>query len=290
MRSEQEMYALILDFAKDHTGIKAVYMNGSRANKNIPKDNLQDFDIVYVVEEIDSFRIDKSWISYFGEIAIMQEPDRSVLIESHRNPKEQYTFLMQFTDGNRIDLTFQSLDKAKVEFGKDKLTVNLLDKEHILPEIGAPSEEDYYVKKPSEELFAACCNQFWWVSTYIVKGLARKEVLYAKDACHLYVRPMLIKMLGWKAASKHDYQICFGKSYKFLERYLDLEDWNRLLLTFSGSDLEEMWKSLFILCDLFDETAMLVSEKMGYTYNLEESRKTREYIDLIRRTTRNDYK
>ena len=65
MRTENEMYSLILEVAKNDDRIKAVYMNGSRANENVPKDMFQDYDIVYVVEETQSFIEDKDWGSGF---------------------------------------------------------------------------------------------------------------------------------------------------------------------------------------------------------------------------------
>ena len=40
MRTENEMYDLILEVAKNDARIKAVYMNGSRTNENVPKDNI----------------------------------------------------------------------------------------------------------------------------------------------------------------------------------------------------------------------------------------------------------
>ena len=66
MRTENEMYSLILEVAKNDDRIKAVYMNGSRANENVPKDMFQDYDIVYVVEETQSFIEDKDWVRVFG--------------------------------------------------------------------------------------------------------------------------------------------------------------------------------------------------------------------------------
>lgn len=60
MRSEKEMYDLILDIAKRDERIRAVYMNGSRANPNIKKDIFQDYDIVYVVTETKTFIEDKN--------------------------------------------------------------------------------------------------------------------------------------------------------------------------------------------------------------------------------------
>ena len=47
MRSEQEMLELIVNTARHDDRIRAVIMNGSRANPNAPRDFFQDFDIVY---------------------------------------------------------------------------------------------------------------------------------------------------------------------------------------------------------------------------------------------------
>ena len=62
MRSEQEMFDIILNTAKENDHIRAVYMNGSRANPNITKDKYQDFDIVYVVDDSAPPFNDKQWI------------------------------------------------------------------------------------------------------------------------------------------------------------------------------------------------------------------------------------
>nr|WP_278319556.1 aminoglycoside 6-adenylyltransferase [Clostridium tepidiprofundi] len=48
-----------------------------------------------------------------------------------------FTSLMQFTDGNRIDLHIQPMEVLKKEYGTDKLTVPLLDKDNCLPQIPA---------------------------------------------------------------------------------------------------------------------------------------------------------
>ena len=70
MRTEQEMFNLILDFARDDERIRVVTMNGSRANPNAPRDAYQDYDIVYVVTEMASFLADDAWLDYFGRRVI----------------------------------------------------------------------------------------------------------------------------------------------------------------------------------------------------------------------------
>jgi aminoglycoside 6-adenylyltransferase len=108
MRTEQEMFELILAVAKADERIRAVYMNGSRANPNVDKDKYQDYDIVYVVTETESFLTDKSWISIFGDIAIVQEPDSNDLgWGQNADYSRSYCWLMLFKDGTRIDLHIQ---------------------------------------------------------------------------------------------------------------------------------------------------------------------------------------
>lgn len=97
MRTEKEMYDLILKIANNDERIRAVYMNGSRANPNVVKDIYRDYDIVFMVTETKSFLEDSNWITAFGESAIIQEPNRE-------DPETYYTWLMLFKDGNRIDL------------------------------------------------------------------------------------------------------------------------------------------------------------------------------------------
>ena len=98
MRSEQEMMDLILETAKQDERIRAVYMNGSRTNPDAPKDIFQDYDIVYVVEETESFIQDKEWIRRFGETLFMQYPDeancRLYLNKVKVLPKENVTQIL----------------------------------------------------------------------------------------------------------------------------------------------------------------------------------------------------
>ncbi len=274
MRTDEQMFDFILQFAKEQETIRAVYMNGSRTNPNVPKDILQDFDIVYVVTETEPYLTDKRWISRFGEITVMQEPDAPGLFASDHDPKEQYAFLMQFEDGNRIDLTLQTVEVCKRNYLQDKLTLPLLDKDHILPQISPPSDVDYHVKKPTPVQFRGCCNEFWWVCPYMAKGLWRKEVLYAIDHLNFYIRPMLIQMLSWKVGIQTDFSISVGKNAKYLKQYLEPSIWEKLLNTYSDADEEHLWNALFAMCQLFSEIAQEVADQLHFEYFWEEEQKT----------------
>lgn len=72
MRSEDEMMKLILDIAMKDERIRLVTLEGSRTNKNVPRDRFQDYDISYFVTDMDSFTSDDSWLDQFGERMMMQ--------------------------------------------------------------------------------------------------------------------------------------------------------------------------------------------------------------------------
>lgn len=48
MRTEKEMYDLILGTAQADDRIRGVYMGGSRTNPNAVPDLFQDYDVVYI--------------------------------------------------------------------------------------------------------------------------------------------------------------------------------------------------------------------------------------------------
>lgn len=280
MRSEQEMMDLILGVAKGDERIRAVVMNGSRTNSKAPKDPFQDYDIVYLVTELDSFIADKEWIDVFGERIIMQTPDEMPMFPSAST--KSYGYLMLFIDGNRIDLTLELAGDLREYKNEDRLTVVLLDKDNLIPSIPPPTDANYWVKPPSAEFFADCCNEFWWVTTYVAKGLWRNEILYAQDHLNTCVRPMLIKMLEWKVGIQENFEVSIGKSGKYLDRYLSEETWQALLGTFAGGTSEDIWDALFNSCHLFRTAANFVSQYFGYEYPYKDDERVMAYLKRVR--------
>ena len=100
MRNETEVVKTIIDFAKSHEDIRAVIQNGSRVNPNIGPDDFADYDIVYIVERPEYYKEKKDWMKHFGEILIHQQND------CEKNGVTWTIFLMLFSDGVRIDLSF----------------------------------------------------------------------------------------------------------------------------------------------------------------------------------------
>ena len=208
MRSERQIMDTILSVVKSSDNIRAAYMNGSRTNPNVEKDELRDYDIVFSVNDVRRMINGRKWLKPFGDIAIMQEPDSvDMAWGENADLNKSYTFLMLFRDHVRIDLHIESSDVTKAVYGSDSLTVPLYDKDGLLSPIPASNDSMYNVAKPTAEQFAGCCNEFWWVAPYAAKGLARAaenpgELLYARRMLEECVRPQLDRMLGFKAGAQ----------------------------------------------------------------------------------------
>ena len=279
MRSESQMLDLILSIARHDERIRAVILNGSRVNPNVPKDFFQDFDIIYLVTEKESFLADPTWIKVFGELMIMQLPDE--MSDPPGEGGDQYAYLMQFADGNRIDLTLYPVSKLDV-LGEDSLTLTLLDKDGILPHYPPPNNSGYLPKPPTTKAFLDCTNEFWWLCPYAAKGLWRGELPYAKEMLDSYVREQLMKMLDWYVGVNTDFTKSPGKLGKYLEQFLEPELWQLLLKTYSDDDYDRTWDAMFSMGELFRRTAIPVAQHFGFTYLFGEDERVTAHLRHVR--------
>lgn len=280
MRSENDIFDLIHKIVFEDEKILAVYMNGSRTNPNVKKDIFQDYDLVFVVSDVGSFSKNPEWIKKFGNPFYMQLPDENPNFPSDK--ENFYGILVQFDDGVRMDIHIETLSHALENIKNDSLCKILIDKNNYLPKIPESSDKDYWVKHPSQEQFLACCNEFWWCTNNLAKGLARKEILYVQDMANFVVRKQLEKMLSWKVGVKNDFSVSVGKSAKYLQNYIDESEYNLYLQTFFYCDIEIAWKSIFLMCDLFEKISVEVANKLGYSYNFKEAKNAREFLERVR--------
>ncbi|CKF40456.1 aminoglycoside 6-adenylyltansferase [Bacillus paranthracis] len=274
------MLDLIINTAKEDERIRAVIMNGSRVNPHVKRDCFQDFDIMYVVKDIQSFTSNHNWIHRFGEIMIVQMPEEMSLVPPDGDGK--FPYLMQFMDGNRIDLTLVPVDLIKKFVGQDSLSKLLLDKDNCMEEFPPASDKDYLIKKPTEKEFLGCCNEFWWCSTNVAKGLWREELSYVKWMLDGPVRDMFIIMLEWHIGMKTDFTVNAGKFGKHFEQYFEGEMWEQFKQTFSNAEYENIWESFFVMGDLFREVANEIANTYGYRYPQDDDDKVTNYLKHVK--------
>ncbi|ETE05141.1 MULTISPECIES: aminoglycoside 6-adenylyltransferase [Streptococcus] len=266
MRIETEMLDLILQTAKT-LQVKAIAMSGSRTDTKASKDELQDYDVVYIVDDLDNLTSDLSWLAYFGERIIEQE-----VVLDHRR-----LYLMLFEDGNRIDLTLCPKNHIQEWVDSEAGFTVLEDPEHLF-EPYSQNLERYWTSPATETNFVKSCNEFWWVSAYVVKGICRKQVIYA--TYHLYgiCQQALLKVMAWQVVSDRG-KVDIGKNYKYLFNYLPAEKEKKFLNLLDFSSLDKITHSLFATMQLFHKEAQSLAQKLGFYYDKEVAEKMIEYAE-----------
>ena len=266
MRTETEMLDVILKTAET-LQVAAVAMSGSRTNSQAPQDEFQDYDVVYVVENLDELITDLSWLDQFGKRIIEQEVGLG----------QRRLYLMLFEDGNRIDLTLCPKEHIKEWVDSEAGFTVLEDPEHLF-EPYSQNLERYWTNPASAIEFEKVCNEFWWVSAYVVKGICRKQVIYATDHLYGICQQELLKVLAWQVASNRGV-VDIGKNYKYLFNYLPTEKGKEFSNLLDFSSVEKLTQSLFATMELFHQEAQSLAQKMGFDYDKEVAEEMIEYAE-----------
>lgn len=266
MRTETKILDLILQTAKT-LKVDAVALSGSRTCPNVPKDEFQDYDVVYIVDDFYSLTSDLSWLNQFGKRIIEQE----VSLSNRR------LYLMLFEDGNRIDLTLCPKEHIQ-EWVDSEAGYTVLEDKMRLFEIFSPSPERFWIHTASETDFKNSCNEFWWVSAYVVKGICRNQVIYATDHLYGICQQELLKVLVWQVAADKG-TVDIGKNYKYLFNYLPAEKEKEFSDLLDFSSIEKLTQSLYATMKLFHQEAQYLAQKMGFDYDKEVAEKMIEYAE-----------
>ena len=264
MRTDHEILDLILQIAKK-LQVAAVALSGSRTDGQAPKDKFQDYDVVYVVDDLDTLTSNLAWLDQFGKRIIEQEDTLG-----HRR-----LYLILFEDGNRIDLTLCPKDHIN-EWVDSEAGFTVLVDEKSLFESYSPSPQRFWTSPASQTDFEKSCNEFWWVSAYVVKGICRKQIIYATDHLYGICQQELLKILAWQVASDRG-TVDTGKNYKYLFNYLPDEKEKEFSALLDFSSLDKITQSLFATMQLFHQEAQYLAQKMGFKYEKEVAEKMIEY-------------
>ena len=266
MRTETEMLDVILQTAKS-LQVEAVAMSGSRTNPKAPKDEFQDYDVVYVVDDLDNLTSDLSWLDQFG----------TRIIEQHNVLGNRRLYLMLFEDGNRIDLTLCPTEYIQ-EWVDSEAGFTVLEDKKGLFDPYFPSPQRFWTSPASAIDFEKACNEFWWVSAYVVKGICRKQAIYATDHLYGICQQELLKILAWRFAADKG-TIDIGKNYKYLFNYLPAEKEKEFSALLDFSSVEKLTQSLFATMELFHQEAQFLAHKIGFDYDMEVAEKMIEYAE-----------
>jgi len=282
MRAPEEVRKLILDFAENDIRVRCVYLNGSRVDARYC-DKYSDFDIIYIVNDIGSFTKDDEWLGFFGDRLVMQKTSDESSHPYDYDGYDNYTYLMQYYDGNRIDLTL--VDTRNIDYAinhTDEPRKVLLDKDgYNLLDIAY--EGFYKIEPPNQRQFNENLNEFWWMCVVCAKGLCRNEITYVKAMMEHYQYNRLWIMLRWLKGVRTDFMAEGSKYAKDIADFISNEEYEMLVLSFGNGYIDNIWESLLNRCEFFIKISHEVAEKLDFTINENEN----DVINHIKRMRAN---
>ncbi|RLJ23587.1 aminoglycoside 6-adenylyltransferase [Chryseobacterium sp. 7] len=269
MKIREEKLEQIIQWAEKNPDIRAVLLTSSLVNPYAPVDNFSDLDVELVFENRVSYELGNEWISLFGEPISMIEENDSVFDGKHAMK------MVLYKDHVKVDFKLYQVSEFIEEINEENLPEDwdvgykvLLDKDNLTKNLKLPSYQSIMIKKPTEKEFHQLMNDFWWDTTYVAKCLKRGDIFYAKFMSENILRTdYLIPLIEWYIAGNNDWNnITANKHGRLFKKYLSADLWSRVENTFSGSDIEENWKALFVYAALVHELGTSLAEKLHFIY------------------------
>lgn len=280
---EDSVLSVLVGIAESSPEVLSVWLCGSRAAGAGRVDAWSDWDVVFVTRNSGEYpEIAVQVREVFAPVVVTQTPDR-------RTPADlrlSFHWLMQFASV-RIDLTLTAFDSfSRALSGEPCLKEIWTRPGEPLPDfpepVSLPAEDPYFPPPgvpalPSQEDFSDCVNEFWWVTCYVLKGLARGEQLYAYAHLEKCLRGEFLRMAAFEAGAKG---IAPGKCFKNLSFLLGEEAYARYLSSCRADGADALMHSLRTIAGLFSECAVRVAALTGLSYDAEEERRVREFCGL----------
>lgn len=286
---EADVIARIVDWARAEVAIRAVVLNGSRANPRAALDVLSDYDIALFVGDAGWLAGGEHWTGGFG-MPLLRVEDREPL-----HGIDTLNSMVLYDEGAKIDysvwpvaLAARIRETGKLPPDLDLGYRGLLDKDGLTANWPPPTHTAYAPTKPSAQEYQALIEEFWFVATYVAKYLWREELLTAKVILDYELKYLLLrKLLDWRIAIDRQWAVASGFFARGLQRYLDDATWVRLAATYVGLGREENWAALFATLDLCRDVARDAGHHLGYEYPRGLDEKMTAYLRQIQHLSRN---
>lgn len=279
----------LVQWAEARDAVRAVLLDGSRANPQATVDALSDYDVVLVVEDVRPFYDDRAWLDDFGVVLVAYwDP----LFSAPRYGLAQTSNVIQYEDGLEIDFTLYPVALCQQFAAMQTLPPALdcgyrvlLDKDGLTADWPASTYRAYLPQPPSEAAFQTLVQNFLSDAPYVAKCLLRDELFPAKwcldyDMKHVFLR----QALEWLVGCLHGWETPVGVLGRGLKGQLPLEIWAMVEHSFAGGEIEANWEALFATLVAFRRVAMEVADHLGYRYPLALDQRVIAYVQRLRDT------
>jgi aminoglycoside 6-adenylyltransferase len=288
---ERQLATTVLDqiitWATAHPSIRAVLLTSTRSVPGAPVDQLSDYDVILVVEDVQPWATERDWLADFGEVLVVYwdpiHPDPDFGIDICGN-------VTQYADGLKLDFTLWPTALLQAIVASPVLPAELdagyrvlFDKDGLAAQLPPPTYRAYLPKPPAEAEYQTWINDFLTDAPYVAKCLWRDELFPAKWCLDYDMKQIyLLKMLEWRVGVEHNWTVGVGALGKGLKKRLPAELWPAVEACFAGVDVADNWLALDHTMACFRQIAVEVGDALGYAYPHDLHDRVAAYVAQIR--------
>jgi aminoglycoside 6-adenylyltransferase len=275
----------LIDWACQKNDVRAMLLTSSRTYPSSNVDIFSDYDVILVVNEIQPYYSDRSWLADFGKVLAV-----------YRDPFEIYygfnkfAYITQYEDGLKFDFTVWPIELLKTISKDTTLPADLdigysvlLDKDHLTEGLKTPTYQAYIPTPPSQEDYLTEIEVFFHEATYVAKNLWRGDLIFAKYNLDYAMKTRhLLTMLEWQIEIDHHWSLKPGNLGKGLRKLVSPQLWAELESTYVGAAEEENWKALFKTIELFRKIAIQVGEHFDFPYPYDLEKRVLDYLIKVK--------
>lgn len=264
MNSYDTIMEKLVSFANESELIQAMILFGSRARGKNTADKYSDYDIIFLVKDVDYFLNTDQWLNQIAKYYIsFQEPTAAY-------GQERRVF---FSDAMDMDLLFYDTKNSE-ELAADHTIQSFFSRGYMMLvdkidfkgaiERNKSSEPTEEVKTVfTEKEFINLANNFWFHSIWSVKKILRGEIWAAKSCVDNYMKVLLREMLeGYSKAVSHDFDIWHNG--KFFDNWVDEKIKKQLKTAYGTYDAEDILRALNNTMLIFSEVSSRTAAFLDY--------------------------
>lgn len=242
--------ATILTYAAGDANVFAVGVEGSRRDAQVAVDAWTDLDVTLFVR--DGAQTDGMTVLHcIGEPVIVQHLEQTGLFGDNDFWR---TWLTRFAGTKRVDLKIVAATAEADYLAGDSLNAIVWRRGQGRVQPRTTSAATHFVTIPTQAEFADCVNELYWCAGNVVKGIGRRNLLYANEQFSQNVRPQLLQLLAWRETIRRSGQFDAGVSGKFTWHALTADEREQLAATYAQTNLTDLRRAVLMLLDMTTST------------------------------------
>ena len=237
-------------------------MTGSRARGDSAfVDEFSDFDLEIIAENAAELTDNDEWLRSFGSVMVCLP-----LSEGQAHP----TRLVFYEGGLKVDFSLCTRERlmAMVD-GLNGIYQRgyrvLVDKEDVTAGLPTASGAAPSRRLPSQQVFSATVNEFWFEAAHIPRYLLRNEPWVVKTR-DWTMKQLLLRMLEWHAVALSGRPLDVWHIGTHMKDWVDSQTWQDLQAVFSRFDRDDSWRGLLAMTALFRRLAREVASATDLEY------------------------